>query len=62
MVSVDVNADGVFVYYEVSGLPDGGTWSFGDEDTDLEYIESTILAWQTWRDFVIREGLGYNAD
>ena len=60
MVSVEKNE--YFSYYEVTGLPDGGTWSFGGEDMDLEYIESTITAWQTWRDYVIREGLTYNAD
>lgn len=60
MVSVEKNEHSP--YYEVTGLPDGGTWSFDEEEADLSYIESTIRAWQTWRDYVIREGLTYNAD
>ena len=45
MVSVEKNEH--YSYYEVTGLPAGETWTFDDDDADLEYIETAIMAWQT---------------
>lgn len=59
---VSIEKDENYSYYEVTGLPNGETWTFDEEEADLEYIETAIMAWQTWRDYVIREGLTYNAD
>lgn len=44
------------LWYEVSGLSDGNTWTFDESDRDLSYIDSAIQAWTEWREFVMKNG------
>lgn len=33
-----------------------GTWSFSEEDKDLEYIDAALASWTAFREFVVEEG------
>lgn len=51
-VATDVVYNGL--WYTVT-TPDGGTWSFDEEDKDIAYIESALYAWSRWLDYVKAE-------
>lgn len=48
-VATDVTFNGV--WYTVTS-PNGETWTFDTEETDVAYIEGALYAWSRWLDYV----------
>lgn len=49
-VAPDVTFNGL--WYTVTA-PNGETWTFDAEETDVAYIESALHCWSRWLDFVV---------
>lgn len=51
-VATDVTFNGH--WYTVT-TPDGQTWTFDPEETEVAYIENALYAWSRWLDYVRSE-------